>query len=599
MKDLQNRIQQMLADRKNHIRVISMVTALSLLVMFIAPMLLVSPGISLTKNSYSPVKLGNTIVGETPIINGSTSISLQMNNANGGNDANQIGGTFYSPGSIPLNDLLFGTGDSYLKLTGNETLDEALEKAANTYFLGFASDFCAFIDGNFIAKEADSEGRVAVRGDVSFTKSWNYQIGSGNFATLTPLPGCDNYNGRTNYAHLICGGKLDSINTLSTSNYSSNPEKADNYKWHKVDNTVWYDPDQDLYKKLVVGNVSESKRNGGQPYSIAVNEYKNGNESDCDHTYLQSVNQLAQMYEINTEYIFRKVFDLIKKRSITIKDKVTEETSTSVVDGKLVFDASNIADGTRNIYFNLSEWPDTREIVFKLPASYSNKGTHDFNLIVNCPTADIHISDDVRTVFDFGNNFTKTVSKDGGDDTNNKKESEQILYNFYNANGVEIHGNFNGTILAPNADATSPPKGTDECPGHLSGALIAKSFEGYIEFGYRPYRGGSEILGLTSGYVVPVDKFIESTPNHLPGARFTIEKTEDNVISTVGGWVSGEGTEYASLPFKVDFSGDTDYAAVKDYLETQNGSNDTQSKNNISHFSKKSFSGRSWRRIQS
>ena len=37
MKDLQIIIQHMLADRKNHIRVISMITALSLIMMFVMP----------------------------------------------------------------------------------------------------------------------------------------------------------------------------------------------------------------------------------------------------------------------------------------------------------------------------------------------------------------------------------------------------------------------------------------------------------------------------------------------------------------------------------------------------------------------------------
>ena len=156
MKDLQNRIQQMLADRKNHIRVISMVTALSLLVMFIAPMLLVSPGISLTKNSYSPVKLGNTIVRaydgniqiSTPIYN---SYKLEGESA----DANYGGKTeepdnAYSPASVSLKTLLFGDGTGTNWLTGEETLDQALAKAEDEYFLGLASDFCAFINKDFI-----------------------------------------------------------------------------------------------------------------------------------------------------------------------------------------------------------------------------------------------------------------------------------------------------------------------------------------------------------------------------------------------------------------------------------------------------------------
>ena len=218
MKDLQNRIQQMLADRKNHIRVISMITALSLLVMFIAPMLLVSPGISLTKNSYSPVKLGNTIVRD---YDGTISINTQINNSIIA-DANEVNGITYSPASVSLKTLLFGDGTGTNWLTGEETLDQALAKAEDEYFLGLASDFCAFINEDFTAFEADAEGRMAVGGDLKFEGRWNYQIGSGDYASVTPLTETDEYQGEDNerygFAHVLCGGKLYRVNTISTGN---------------------------------------------------------------------------------------------------------------------------------------------------------------------------------------------------------------------------------------------------------------------------------------------------------------------------------------------------------------------------------------------
>ena len=76
-----------------------------------------------------------------------------------------------------------------------------------------------------------------------------------------------------------------------------------------------------------------------------------------------------------------------------------------------------------------------------------------------------------------------------------------------------MDANFNGTVFAPNAEAKSEA----DCHGHLSGSLIAKSFEGGLEFGYRPYRGtASDILGSTAGYAIPVNKFTENDDHIFP-----------------------------------------------------------------------------------
>lgn len=597
----------MLADRKNHIRVISMVTALSLLVMFIAPMLLVSPGISLTKNSYSPVKLGNTIVRD---YDGSILISTPINNSykpeGESADANYGGKTevhdnAYSPASVSLKTLLFGDGTGTNWLKGDETLDQALAKAEDEYFLGLASDFCAFIKEDFTAYEADAEGRMAVGGNLSFKNNWNYQIGSGDYASVTPLTETDEYKGEYNqrygFAHVLCGGKLYRVNTIGTGN--ADYKKSSQEDWHVKTNgsvkTIVYDPEHDMYKKLFVDEVSGSKcwgpdgdQDGNQDYSNSFSsEYPGDDAGNCNHDYLRSVNQLAQIYNSDTikvQDIIKKVYDDIKKRS-SLLSKI-KGIAGHVEGSTVIFDGAGAEGNT--VYFTLDKWgedyndPNINRVEFRnIPENANivvNVGGKNFNIF--------GMNGDNRIVKTFINDTE--ISQKGDISTNNNRESGRILYNFYEATEGKIQCNFNGTVLSPLADVTTPPAG-DKCPGHLSGALIANSHWGYIEFGYRPYRGGSEILGLTSGYVVPVDKFIEGTDRPLPGARFTIQKIEDGVTSTVGGWVSGDSTKYAPLPFKVDFSGDTNYSAVKDYLETQNGSNDTQSKNNINHFSKKAL----------
>ena len=112
-----------------------------------------------------------------------------------------------------------------------------------------------------------------------------------------------------------------------------------------------------------------------------------------------------------------------------------------------------------------------------------------------------------------GQKFTsingKYVSREGPNDhdmaKNNHAGVTSLLYNFPNATEVVLANNFQGTLLAPKADVTDEfteanfqeqyevDNSYNQKPqylrGHLSGALIAQSFKGATEFGYRPFSG--------------------------------------------------------------------------------------------------------------
>ena len=47
--------------------------------------------------------------------------------------------------------------------------------------------------------------------------NYNYQVGNGDFATMTALKNTEEYQGITNFAHAIVGGKLHNISPLSGS----------------------------------------------------------------------------------------------------------------------------------------------------------------------------------------------------------------------------------------------------------------------------------------------------------------------------------------------------------------------------------------------
>ena len=157
-----------------------------------------------------------------------------------GTDGNRVGNVIYSPAQMDILTLLFGAAnDSNGNLThqslyaGCSTIEDALEVDKETYFLGYASDFCAFIEGDFTATEADAEGRVAVGDDLSFTKNWNYQIGSGDFEKAKSLQTIEKYKEYKNeydniygFASALVGGDMYRINTLSTGKKENNSDST-------------------------------------------------------------------------------------------------------------------------------------------------------------------------------------------------------------------------------------------------------------------------------------------------------------------------------------------------------------------------------------
>lgn len=601
MKELQNFLYKHMDSLKNHKRYVAMLTALSLLVSFVVPLILIEPADSMTKQrlmlladstgSSYPTSFDEKISGQD---------SNLVSNA-AGTDGNVINNVTYSPAQMDILTLLFGAAnDGTGNLThqdlyaGCTTIEEALEVDKETYFLGYASDFCAFIEGDFTATEADAEGRVAVGGDLSFKQKWNYQLGSGDYATMKPLQsisGYEEYNNMYGFASALVGGKMSRINTLSTgygrnrdaieipnfdyTNYINSNDHSANTDQYSF--SVFYTPEEGLFKYFVVGDIENSThylKVDGVDSDISYNSNLNEdadhcmhdvpgncgvNIDDCKHTYLHNVNELSQMYSMPEGYTVKGLiydtFEHIRNRSEALSHM---QSVSGTANGKsVVFDGAGNIKGNI-VYFNIDNWNDFDTIQFKnIP--------ENVNIVVNCgQTEKVQIGgpmakDEI--------NVSTAISTDGAIDdsdyickvktgVNNNKNSSRILYNFYNATEVIINGNFNGTVLAPNADVKSFD---EQSPGHLSGALIAKSFYGGLEFGYRPYRSGSDILGMTSGYEVPVDKLIAGTTTLLPGAMFEIAEVingEENVLSL---FESDDSTKYVALPSCIDFSGNTAY----------------------------------------
>lgn len=518
--NLNKKIKSFLNQHKKTKKRLSATALLSLLIAIAVVSSLIMPAISMTLELAAGLSsVGLMRSSENTLILGAS--SNMITNAYG-DDAND--------GKSPkeLSDVILLIGDGTDWAEGCNSAAEVIEAAKAKYFLGIASDFCVFLEKDFKPKNSDAEGRVAAGGDVIFQSAWNYQIGNGDYASGTALTKTDNYLEKSNFAHLITKGKVQKINTIS-----QGKEGDDKFIY-----------EDDTYKRFVVGSAADLT-NVENYYHLTWpnNTPTNTPYTDsCNHDDVY-YNEIASFYKADL-INFTEVFEWLRGQSEKLSRKTATGTA-SVSNGVLTLTGQGADSGAATVYFSLDSWDSSINEI-----NYVNV-PDKANLVLNCGGGAVSI--------DSGTNKVKTtingteISNTGTTASNNHEKSEQILYNFYEAANVYVDTNFNGTILAPNADA----KSHDDCHGHLSGSLIAKSFEGGLEFGYRPYRGtASDILGSTAGYAIPVNKFTENANEYLPGASFVMKDEEGK---TVDSWTSTTGTDYINIPSKVDFEGKTLY----------------------------------------
>lgn len=577
MKELQKTVESYITNRHKQKKYLAVLTALSIMISFVVPFTLIEPAISTTGDGINPM---------------AANAAVDMLQNYSGTNGNIVDDVTYSPKEMSVKDLLIGytsNDETHSWANGCTTAAEIIESAKRQYFLGIAYDFCVFLENNFEPTGADAEGRVAVGGNVIATVSkGNYQIGAGDFGTNTALKDTDNYQGITDFAHLITNGYISKVDPYGTKNGGA---KAADYNG-------------DFFKRMVIGNYEESKhRHNDNNSSVSYddthkdNHYLLGtgnNDWIAQHPATQ-INEKSQLYEQPTVGIidFTETFEWLRNQSEALSAKTSIQ---GVVDGSTITFTipKNIKAGD-TVYFSLESWPENvKDIYFEFEDKENPPVVRDGLKLVEdnynepegswCPTCNIVIncggnsfgtgnSDKLTNTYVNGLPISNRPAgiKDGNyfdnvKATNNRLASEKILYNFYEAGKTDdsvkstLKGNFNGTIFAPYANVES----AEGCDGHLSGALIAKSFHGGMEFGYRPYRGTIDILGSKAGYAVPFDKFIVGTTDPLAGASFVVtDENGKNVLS----WTSDESTKYAEIPAEVDFTGETDYSENDALLE--------------------------------
>lgn len=568
MKDFRSVISDYLNKNDRHKKQLAAVVSLSMLVSFTVPMILQEPASSMTGDSFTPV----SDILSTKLFNAASDHMVENYAKADGNDGQSP--QYLSEVALIIGEPVDGN-ETRDWLQGCETAQNVIEAAKKKYFLGIANDFCVFLKEDFTPTDSDAEGRVAVGGNVNFIKAnqyWQYMIGNGDFETNTHLIKTDNYLGWKNFAHLITNGTITNISLL----------------WKDKDGKTYGD---DIYKRFVInGNINDCKHLS-QSDGSSINYQINCNHGD-------NINELACIY---TDEIMNvaKEFDYVASQSAKLsKIKMTSgATAVWTPEHNVIFSDNDSYNFTgykltctvpegctdETVYFKIDDWHELTEVEFINIPYLNEEHTKIANIVINCGAESIEI--DNTNLKGSKNTSSNIVTKINGvtiskpypmgvlasdDDPekdknahNNHIWSENILYNFYNATDLTLDANFNGTLLAPNADAHSLLDSNGEPEeggrGHLSGSLIAKSYKGGSEFGYRPYRGTVDILPSSSGYGVPIKK-IKPNGDALAGATFGIFKQDSDTPETT--FKSDEnGNGYVNIPSQVDFSGETIYNA--------------------------------------
>lgn len=560
MRDINSFIKNCLSKKEKHKKQLAAIISLSMLISFAVPMLLTEPAISQTQDDM----LNDTYFNYDNIQVLSANDHMISNVA--GTDGN--GGV--SPAQLSEYALIIGepvNGTEIREwLQGCETASQVIEAAKRTYFLGIASDFCLFLKNDFTPTNSDAEGRVVVGGNVNFTKAtkdWQYMIGNGDYEKNEDLTKLSYYKGLQNFAHLITDGTITNISLL----------------WQDKSGECYGD---DQYKRFVVNGDIDSCT-----HKADGTLYQQG----CKHS--KTIDELSCIYQGNIMNI-QQEYAYVEAQSAKLSrvNMTSGATAVWTPDNTVVFNPQweqanftgykltcTAPEGCTDetVYFKIDDWHELTEVEFVNIPYLNDAHTKIANIVINCGADNIVIdSTNLAGNLDETTNIvTKingvTISKpyphgvSASDDDpekdkgshNNHIWSENILYNFPNATDLTIDANFNGTLLAPKADAHSL-LGDDGEPreggrGHLSGSLIAKSYKGGSEFGYRPYRGTVDILGSTNGYTIPFDKFITGTSNRLGGANFGVYEGNTLVTSFTS---NDTETSFVNLPSKVIFDDD-------------------------------------------
>ena len=340
-----------------------------------------------------------------------------------------------------------------------ELLGSTVEEADSAYLLGISNLFNVFLENDFTPKGSDCEGRLAIGGSMVNKGEYNnYMVGC---ALTGYAPGVKDGN----YAeYIVLGENLSRVSFGNGSQPQESTTVGGTPNW-------WYDRPRNIVISENTGvkngegnDFSAGDLNGSTIYYSAENDPIINFEDEFTKLsktsfQLASYDGVDAVYEGDTLYMTATENDI----------KVNGADDW----GYIFFDVeSNWIENAKNVYVNV---PENCYVVMNISGSAVN--TYDLNFSNSASYGDGNAA---KPNFYFNNKQLGEYEQL----ENNVDEATLILANFYEASSLYISNSFIGTILAPNADV----EGTW---GHLSGSLIAKSFEGETEFGYKTFKGSA------------------------------------------------------------------------------------------------------------
>ncbi|MBR2283024.1 MAG: choice-of-anchor A family protein, partial [Ruminococcus sp.] len=450
-----------------------------------------------------------------------------------------------------------------------DDVNSTLDNAADEYALGIASQFSVFVTGDFSPHESDSEGRTAIGGNLVVSTDWgSYVIAKGDYANGTALSTLLSDSG---YASVILGG---SVTKGKLSNEYNSPDTESSRL--VVLNRDRAEVEADTAKYLAGISVSSGYYDVGYKQVYATKLF------DFDEQ-INMLNERSEKLSKKNDQ-FNVAYDQ-DSRTITLTYNGDKNVPTETVYATLSDEELEWFRNAKTVeYVNVPELPQKREIV-----NNDGQGTTLWEyayIVINIPQTDNSEDGEVSGLHlgraSAENDSTTTVNGviagmggtlTGNDKSNNLPGVTSLLYNIPNATKLVLGGtSFYGTILAPNADTTDEKSLNNMGPNpHLSGALIAKSFEGYTEFGYRPFTGPITMLGVDVKYGSELKK-IDGLGNGVDGAKIGVYEsgtagTFD--FDTPNSTITSEDGGKIRIKFGSDTPNTTDsittYYAVREY----------------------------------
>ncbi|MDE6834943.1 MAG: choice-of-anchor A family protein, partial [Ruminococcus sp.] len=483
------------------------------------------------------------------------------------------------PAEVDDVTLLIGSKENKLRA---DTVGDTIENYGKEYALGIASQFCVFLKGDFHPTNSDAEGRIAVGGDLNFSEAnqgWRYSIGRGDYVSHENL-GVSLGDGNSDYAYVIWDGKENKVfygvNLTDECYIQQWDGGGDAYQ--QVKDEKW---------RMVVQNQAGAdyiKSDAGSSWDDEPNSPSKKYSNNLDRVYQGSLINFDKVYD---ELISRSGKLAGKKSDTKIEfydgtvtvpyfqqywpGRYQGLCRTEQVQGVTRFIYNNPSSSDKTIYFNVTEeqWnkikdtqvfsfeniPEGAYIVVNVDGTIinindtgkdrytyiNNKSISKGTFSVVKPDGSIVDITDINSILSSNEEFAGTNEEfiqkrdawlkknfdEGAYITgmfNNYEDVDRILYNFPNATRINYKEAFQGTIFAPGAHVDSTNNA-----GHLSGALIADSAEGGMEFGYRPFTGPISMLGTKSGYALDFSKL---KPVYDRGQEVYEGEGEDKKLTT-------------------------------------------------------------------